>query len=374
MPSKRTLSLSTLVCIAWCSGCIGTTPQNGKSSSPAGASSGTARTRAIGQAKAISACGLPEVGSGGIAKPQGTAGNLMVLDWAGFRAAVSWTYDDAQPSHIAHYEELQATGVRQTFYINTGRPEGKDFDATWTTAAKDGHELGNHTSSHCHADGKGCLFGSWPGSVDAEFDQCTAYVTQHYPQPAVWTSASPYGDTGFSESAKTRFLLNRGVGGGAIGPNDSTDPFNLPCYMAAAGATASTFNTEIAQARSAGKWQIMLIHTIKPTTANWYNPVAITDITESIADTEALGDVWQDSLVNVGAYWVAQKQFATLTPAAQGAQTIWTWQLPAHFPPGRCLRVTVDRGSLQQGGKALTWNSHGYYEVSLDVGALTVIR
>ena len=39
----------------------------------------------------------------GVAKPAGAPGSLTVLNWAGFKSAVSWTFDDAQPSHIAHY-------------------------------------------------------------------------------------------------------------------------------------------------------------------------------------------------------------------------------------------------------------------------------
>jgi len=46
--------------------------------------------------------------------------------------------------------------------------------------------------------------------------------------------------------------------------------------------------------------------------------------------------------------------------------------LPEHFPPGRYLRVKVDGGTLSQNGKPLAWDDHGYYEVALDAGALTL--
>lgn len=49
----------------------------------------------------------------------------------------------------------------------------------------------------------------------------------------------------------------------------------------------------------------------------------------------------------------------------------WTSTLPAHFPPGKVLRVTVDGGTLSLGGTSLAWDSHGYYEVALDAGILT---
>ena len=64
--------------------------------------------------------------------------------------------------------------------------------------------------------------------------------------------------------------------------------------------------------------------------------------------------------------------FVDVHPLA-GAET-WTWSLPAHFPTGKTLRVTVDGGTLAQNGTPLLWNDHGYYEVALDMGSLTWSR
>jgi hypothetical protein len=157
-----------------------------------------------------------------------------------------------------------------------------------------------------------------------------------------------------------------------IGANDSTDPFNLPIHLAAEGETAASFNSASDAARGGGKWLIFLIHTINPTTANWYNPVAITDVTGAMGYDRSLGDVWTDSVVHVAAYWRAQKMFKGLSATASGAAMVWTWTLPAHFPPGRYLRVKVDGGTLAQGGAPLPWDEHGYYEVALDAGTLTL--
>jgi peptidoglycan/xylan/chitin deacetylase (PgdA/CDA1 family) len=296
-----------------------------------------------------------------------------VLAWAGFTAAVTWTFDDAQPSQIAHYAELQAVGIPMTFYISTNNSSEANYDSTWTQAIKDGSEIGNHTVHHCHANLTGCSFGTPLANLGDELDQATSYITQHYPQPAVWTSASPFGDTGYDSNDPTRFFLNRGVGGGMIGANDSSDPFNLPIYLAQTGDTAAVFNTHTDSAHTSGKWQIFLVHTITPTTANWYNPVAITDVTGAMTHGKSLADVWNDTLANVGAYWLAQKVFSSLTPATTAGGIItYKWTLPAHFPSGKYLRVKVSGGKLTQGSAVLPWNGHGYYEVSLDAGSLTI--
>lgn len=355
-------------------GCIGSTSNTTVSSEASVKSevSASNRIESTSPPVPLSACGLPEVGGGGVVRPSAAPGNLTVLDWAGFDSAVSWTYDDAQPSHIAHYAELQATGIHQTFYISSGVGNDKNFDATWTQAVRDGHELGNHTAHHCHANGQGCTFGKWAGSLGTEFDQCTSFITEHYPQKAVWTSASPFGDVQYDSDSKSRFFLNRGVKSGLIGPNDNTDPSELPCHMAASGESASSFNNAIREARTARKWVILLIHTISPTSANWYNPVKISEITESISATKELRAVWQDSVVNVGAYWMGQKSFTTGSTKTEATGESRTWTLPKNFPSGKCLRVNVDGGVLRQSGKAVAWNDHGYYEVSLDVGSLTL--
>jgi peptidoglycan/xylan/chitin deacetylase (PgdA/CDA1 family) len=315
-------------------------------------------------------------GAGGIAKPSGAVGGLTILDWAGFKAAVSWTFDDSQPSQIAHYAELQAVGVPMTFYISTGNSTEAGYDAAFSQAIQDGHEIGNHTVHHCNATTplSGCSFGTPAAgaTVTDELNQCNAYITSHYTQGAVWTGASPFGDTGYDTAASSIFFVYRGVGGGTIGANDTTDPFNLPIHLAASGETAASFDTATDQAQSAGRWLIFLIHTILPTTANWFNPVQITDVTGGMSHGQGLGNVWMATVANVGAYWRAQKIVSSAAPSTSAGTTTWTWALPAHFPSGKFLRVTVTGGTLSQRGQTLAWNAHGYYEVALDAGSLTL--
>ena len=319
--------------------------------------------------------GLPDApGQGNVPKPSGTPGNLKVLDWAGFKSALTYTFDDAQPSQIEHYAELQATGVRMTFYITTSSSSSSaNFDATFSQAVLDGHEMGNHTVHHCYANLTMCSnTASAPVSLDAELDDCTSYITSHFGQSQVWTAASPFGDTAYDAADTSRFFLNRGVGAGTIGANDGTDAFNLPCHTAAQGETVDQFNAAIDGAEGAGRWLIFLVHTIQPTSQVWYNPIDISVVTGSIAHAQSLGDVWIDSTVNVGAYWRAEKVVSAVTPATSGNSQTWTWTLPDHFPSGKYLRVTVDGGTLSQNGATLAWNSHGYYEVALDAGSMTL--
>ncbi len=169
-----------------------------------------------------------------VSRPPASA-PFTVLDWDGHKGAVSFTFDDAQPSHVEHYAELQAAGVPMTFYINSGKPAFPDFDAAWARASRDGHELGNHTTHHCHADAvaklSGCIMGAPLADAGAEIEDNAAYITAHYPQSAVWTMASPFGDNGWNAPARDRVFLNRGVGSGMIAPYDahrSVQPAGAP--------------------------------------------------------------------------------------------------------------------------------------------------
>ena len=328
--------------------------------------------------------GLPATpGAATVPRPAGAPGNLNVLDWAGFKSAVSYTFDDGQPSHIEHYAELKATGVPMTFFINSSAAESAGFVPTFSQAARDGHEIGNHTANHCHADDDGTLYNTdgnnqrsaCPGaSARAELDACTAFITSTLGVRRVWTAASPFGNVGFNAAATEQFFLNRGVQDGSVGAGaqDDTDPFNLPMWGPAENDTADKLNAAVDDAHAAGRWVIMLLHSIAPTTARWFATVDIAAITGNITHARSLGDVWIDTMANVGAYWRGQKVLSAVTPVMSGDTRTWTWTLPRNFPPGKFLRVRVDGGTLSQDGKPLAWDSHGYYEIALDARALTL--
>jgi hypothetical protein len=297
--------------------------------------------------------------SGSVASP-----NLRVLPWAGFKAALTYTFDDSQPSHLEHWPELKATGAPMTFFLNPSANWQVGYDADWTAVGAAGSELGNHTWSHCRADLSGC---TPVGSQEDEIDRATTYIVSHLGVKDVYVFANPFGDAGWNAYASSRFLLGRGVMGGTVPATGVSDWYSLPVFPVTAGQTAKDFNAGIDGARSQGRWRIFMFHSIRPSTNDWYAGVEIADITASLAYAKSLGDVWVDTITAVGAYAQAQQMLENVTPLAH----TWTWTLPAHFPPGKVLRVTVDGGSLSQGGKALAWDSHGYYQVALDAKSLS---
>lgn len=296
-------------------------------------------------------------GDGGMPRPSGAPGNLTVLSWAGFQGAASFTFDDTNSSQISNYDTLNGLGVPFTFYLITGKNEMND--PVWATAVSDGHEIGNHTVNHLAQ------------ATAAEIDDATALLESKL-GITVFTMAAPMGDLSYASFAQTRFLINRGVSNSVIMPKDNSDPFNLPCYIPNTGASSNDMGSQIDSAESAGGWRVVLVHGFTGGSDGAYQPVGISEFTAAVEHAKSLGDVWIDTVANVGAYWRAEKLVAALTPETQGDDQVWSWTLPDHFPPGRFLRVTVDGGTLKQGGSELGWNDHGYYEIALDAGSVTL--
>jgi peptidoglycan/xylan/chitin deacetylase (PgdA/CDA1 family) len=346
------------------SGGIPDAGDDGEGGSASGGSAGSGATDAgfagSGGVTEPGRSGLPVPGPGGIAQPSGVPGNLRVLDWAGFRAAVSYTFDDSNSSQIQNYGALQALGVPLTFYLQTGK--ASSTSPVWAQAALDGHELGNHTRTHQ----------STGPDIAADTDAATTFIEDRF-GVRVWTMAAPYGAIEYADVARTRFLINRGVSDQQIEPNGLTDPFNLGCYIPPEGTTTSVFNDKVDAVRAAGNWQVMLVHGFTGGSDSAFQPVPLADFLAGVEYAKSLGDLWIDSLVTVAAYWRGQRTFTSVTPSTANGITTWQWTLPDHFPSGQYLRVAVDGGTLTQGDSApLIWDEHGYYEVALDLGSLTL--
>lgn len=298
-------------------------------------------------------------GSSGVAQPSGNAGNLKVLDWAGFKGAVTYTFDDANQTQIDAYSTLNGLGVPMTFYLITNK--NTMSNSVWQQAVQDGHELGNHTNDHNNI-------------TASNVDTATTYIEDHFGVHP-YTFAAPNGsngDSGYEQFAKTRFLIDRGVANSLIMPNSNTDQWNLPCYIPPTNASASDFNSQIDSAESGGGWRVVLVHGFTGGSDGAYQPVALSEFTSGVEHAKSLGDLWIDSMVHVGSYWVGQKVFSSASMSAADTSTTWTWDWPDIYPPNSCLRVTVDGGTLSQNGNAIAWDDHGYYQISLDAGSLTL--
>lgn len=292
-----------------------------------------------------------EPGAGGVARPGGTAGNLKVLDWAGFGGALTYSFDDATGSQQGNKDKMMELGVPFTWYLTTGAG-GNPTDGMYKAAAMAGHELGNHTKNHSQ------------NASDATEGQ--SWMMDTYGVTA-YTMAAPNGVTsGFVNITNEQFLLDRGVNGGTIGADGNVDWTNLPSNIPNQGAGLDVFKG-YADSAAGGKWQTVCIHGFTSGGGGGYQPVSFDGWYQGVEYAKTL-NIWIGTMEQVAAYIQGAKAFKEAESDGQS----WTWTLKSTFPPGHYLRVTVDGGTLSQDGTALPWNEHGFYEVALDAGNLTL--
>ena len=169
-------------------------------------------------------------------------------------------------------------------------------------------------------------------------------------------------------------LINRGVSDAVISftGDDSTLAYNLSTAIPPSNASASSLTGEIDSAYSAGGWRTFCIHGFTGGSDGAYQAIPIGSLTDAVKTEKQKKDLWFDTMVTVGAYWRGGRAFAKATATTSGSDKTWKWTLPTGFPPNKCLRVTSDGGVVKQKSSAISWDSHGYYEISLDAGEGTL--
>lgn len=281
---------------------------------------------------------------------------------------MSFNFDDANQSQIDHYKDMQAlndkgNNVRFTFFLQTNKSKELG-DPVWPQALKDGHELGNHTQTH-------------PQTANASDMQAGEDAIQQKFGVTAYSFAAPYGDASYQAAAKGKYLNNRTTNTGSIGMTDdpATHQFALPCTVPGPNASTADMQSAVDSATKAGKWTTLLIHGFIGGNDSAYNAVEFNNWAAMVKAVRDQGTVWVDTVGRVSAYWIAAYQFSKLTPTPSGSDKVWTWKVSDFnnpFPPGQFLRVKTDGGTLKQGDTVLEWDGHGYYEISLDAGTLTL--
>ena len=148
----------------------------------------------------------------------------------GQRAAVSLSYDDALPSQLDHaIPALDRHGLKATFYLIMAADTVRERMADWRSAARGGHELGNHSLFHqCSAKGPDRAWVQPAQDLDATTVaqmraqlQLAGTLLHALDGSTEFTFTAPCGDRmakdgNYIDAVKDQFLGIKLVGSGAI--------------------------------------------------------------------------------------------------------------------------------------------------------------
>lgn len=192
--------------------------------------------------------------------------------WYGKEAAVVLTYDDALNVHLDKViPALDAHGFRGSFYLSAAFPGSESRIADWRRAAREGHELGNHTIYHpCDGTGPGR---SWvtpsndlsrytTDEIVREIKMTNAYL-EAIDGKKERTFAYPCGDTqtgdgSYVDAIRDLFVSMRGVSP-HLNIADSLNLTNLNCYVVD-NNNADQLITWAEQARKENALLVILFH------------------------------------------------------------------------------------------------------------------
>ena len=289
-----------------------------------------------------------------------------VLPWNGYKAAMSLTYDDADPIHLdVAVPEMNKRGIRGTFFL-IAQSMGRDEE--WKKAFQSGQEIGNHSWTHRHiADFK-------PGDEKLEVEQAKDKLEKLTGSP-VATFAYPFVEMSpeLIKQVSANDFLARGGGGAFLTPDQDPDWFNLPGMATMTAYAPETYKGWVDQTLEGGAWAILMIHAIEGST--WYQPIPKTTYLSLLDYIQKNSkDLWAAPFGEVGAYWRGQKTLESAIPDKPSQNLELSWKNPDHFPKGVQVKVLIQGASLlvSQKGQALKPIAKGTYLVSLDAGALSL--
>jgi peptidoglycan-N-acetylglucosamine deacetylase len=200
------------------------------------------------------------------------------MPWgAGYRAAVSLTYDDGIDNHLdIAMPMLEQFGFRGTFYL-VASPDSTNLIARlgdWQPASQRGHELGNHSAHHPGWDIQGDpppryrLEDFGPDDILREVGEAAAWLDEHIGPDAGRTYAYPfYHDYIGPKRAREPYAaaVRRHCAGSRLGgakaPNaPDTDAYALRGFSFGANTSAEQLIGYCEQALHTGGWTILDFH------------------------------------------------------------------------------------------------------------------
>ncbi len=299
------------------------------------------------------------------------SGPVTTVPWNGYTGAASFTYDDARSSQIPNLlPQLDALGLKATFFIAvTGT--GGDFEAkksSWIQAAKNGHELANHTKSHVNvpADPNAASIIKEMATYLRALDPVVEGVTFAYPNCTV------NGKTGVGSEN----FVARGCGQTSYAwGNQPYDWMNVQGLILTP-TSVSTAISMLGTAKSSNSWVTTIVHDVKDNPDSYSLTPADN---KKMLDAAVSNKLWVATFEDVAAYYRAHFSMDAATATKSGSAWNVQWTSP-HPKMPRSVKLRVKLASatfgtdlvVKQGTTTIAPESDGSYVVEFMKLAMTV--
>ena len=294
------------------------------------------------------------------------AGPLTTVPWNGHTGAVSFTYDDARKSQIPTLlPQLDALSIKATFFLTYGA--GGDLStnkAAWIQAAKNGHELANHTYDHQNVAAGTTQIQKMASDLRG-FDPVVDAVTFAYPNCSV----------GAPTEVNAEAFMGRGCGQANYSwttqPSDWKNVQGLILNSGAPGPGVTLINS----AKSGNSWGITIVHDVTASPDQYSLTPADN---KKMLDAAIANNVWIAPYGTVGAYYRAHFTMDAVTVTGSSPWNL-AWTSPhAKMPKSVMLKVKLAAATfgnaftVTQGGAAIPVNADGSYTIDFMKLKMTV--
>lgn len=290
------------------------------------------------------------------------AGPITTVAWNGYTGAFSFTYDDARNTQIPNLiPAVDALGFKVTFFI-TNMYSFPSQKSEWIKAAKNGHELANHTSDHNSPSGSNV---SSMASTLRALDPSVDAVTFAYPNCTV-TGTSNVNAEAFMGRGCAQATYQWGT--------QPSDWMNIQGLIINSGAPTPGVNL-INSAKSGNSWGLTIVHDVGPNPDQYSLTVADN---QKMLDAAKSANVWVAPYGTVGAYYRAHFTMDAVTVSGSSPWNI-TWTSP-HPKMPKVVKLKVKLASatfgssftVSQDNVAIPANSDGSYTIDFMKLKMTV--
>lgn len=304
------------------------------------------------------------------AEPELYSGPVPDFDipaWNGHRAAVSWTFDGGDPSHLdTVLPMLDAAAIPATFYPTCDAIA--DELGRWALVVlADTHEVANFTTNAAAADG-----GSDPTPIEEcerqlEVDLGAGAHSFAYPDAVVDEPYVSYAEEHYvaARSGWQWIPVVRSSGTSLWYDIPSVVVGDVEPDVAADELLAWPFEA-LGRANEEAAWLTFTFHSVG--SGRGYAAISAEQL-QALIDASTAYDVWNAPFGDVATSLRGRLAIEAAVPEADTDSWTWSWQ-PVAGMTDMAVAVGVDSGELLQDGRLLSLDSEGRFLVDPRVGRL----